>query len=59
VELSKPVEISSMNRAFAGPTIISPELEKTKKRKHNKSGEKLKVMHSPQLFSILEKIDCK
>jgi hypothetical protein len=31
VELSKPVEISSMNRAFAGPTIISPELEKTKK----------------------------
>jgi hypothetical protein len=55
VELSKPVEISSMNRAFAGPTIISPELEKTKKRKHNKSGEKLKVMHFPQLFSILEK----
>jgi hypothetical protein len=26
VELSRPVEISSMNNAFVGPTIISPAI---------------------------------
>jgi hypothetical protein len=30
VELSKPVEISSMNNARVGPTIISPVKEQEK-----------------------------
>jgi hypothetical protein len=31
LELSKPVEISSMNKALAGPVNISPGIKKEKK----------------------------
>jgi hypothetical protein len=34
LELSKPVEISSMNKALAGPVNISPSINKSKIKKN-------------------------